>query len=89
MALALLVTVAASVIVAPGVAGLGVTISVVVLDAKALTLSETVADVLAACVASPMYAAESMCALPAAKVLTLNDAVPLVTVPVPSAVAPS
>jgi hypothetical protein len=89
MTLLLLVTVAVSVTVAPGVAGLGDTVRVVVLDAKALMLSETVADVLAAWVASPEYAAESWCVVRAANVLTANDAVPLLTVPVPSAVVPS
>src|SRR5881397_1007664 len=84
------VTVALSVTACPVVDGFGVEVRVVVVAAAAgaFTTWFTVAEVLAANVALPPYAAVSGC-VPTASVEMESEALPLTSVAVPSTVAPS
>src|SRR5437762_480797 len=81
------VTVEPSVTVWPTVEGVGGEVRLV-LGSPAFTVCVRAAEVLAANVAFPLYAAVREW-LPAASVVTLSEALPLTSVTVPSAVAPS
>jgi len=80
-------TVELSVTVWPTVDGFGEEVKLV-LEFPAFTVCPTAPDVLAANVAFPLNAAVSEWE-PAARVVTLSEALPLTSVTVPSAVAPS